>query len=265
MGIHLDSREPTKFRKMFTAKGLDFEIRQLMTGDVVVWNDENPDVRAVIERKRLDDLVSGAYGNRMWEQFSRMAEEDFGILIITGNFKKLTAKMPFRVMSQIMEETIATAVIRYNFRSVIWLIEGVDDANELGFIMMVKMIQKVVDGQMDMIPQKKIKIAKDKRIQTLINLFGLDIGTSKKLLEDYGTVRKIMELTDTQLVKVKGVGPAKLKLIRFIMDESFNKGNFKEETAEEKKCTKCGNLMTIIKMSSGNIFTCKKCTFGHLQ
>jgi len=259
MGIHLDSREPTKFRRMFMAKGLDHEIRQLTTGDVHVWNDENPDVKAVIERKRLDDLVSGAYGDRMWEQFSRMAEEDFGILVITGNFKKLTSKMPFRIMSQIMEDTIATAVVRYNFRSVIWLIEGVDDANELGFIMMVKMIQKIVDGQMDLIPQKKIKLAKDKRIQTLINLFGLDISTSKKLLEDYGTVRKIMELSDTQLTKVKGVGPAKLKLIRHIMDESFNKGNFTEEKSETKECTKCGDLMTIIKMSSGNIFSCKKC------
>lgn len=259
MGIHLDSREPTKYRRMFTAKGLDHEIRQLETGDVHVWNDDNPDVKAVIERKRLDDLVSGAYGNRMWDQFARMSEEQFGILVITGNFKKLTAKMSFRVMNQIMEETIATAVIKYNFRSVIWLIEGVDDANETGFIMMVKMVQKIVDGQMDMIPQKKIKAAKDKRIQTLINLFGLDISASKKLLEKHGTIRKIMDLSDAELLKVNKIGPAKVKLIRHIMDESFNKGNFKEEPATEKKCTKCGSQMTIIKMSSGNIFTCKTC------
>lgn len=247
------------------AKGLEHEIRQLVTGDVHVWNDDNPEVKAVIERKRLDDFVSGIYGDRMWEQFSRMADEDFGILIITGNLKKMTAKMPFRIMAQVMEEGISNAVIRYNFRSVIWLIEGVEDANETGFIMMVKMIQKIVDGQMDMIPQKKIKAAKDKRIQTLINLFGLDVSASKKLLEDYGTIRKILELTDAQLMKVKGIGPAKIKLIRHIMDESFNKGNFKEQKATDKNCTKCGEPMTITKMSSGNIYNCKKCMFGKLK
>ncbi len=258
MGVHLDSREPTKFRRMFDAKGIKHEIRQLMTGDVICWNDENPDVKCVIERKRLDDFVSGQYSNRMFEQFDRMSDERFAILIITGNLRKLTAKMPFRIMAQVMEEGIATCVIRYNFRSVIWLIEGVEDANESGFVMMVKMIQKIVDGQMDQIPEKKIKIAKDPRLRALRAMFGLDISASKNLLQKYGTVRKVMELTDEQLMKVKSIGPAKVKLIRYTLDENFNKGNFKEMETD-KKCTKCGEKMTIVKMSAGNIYTCKKC------
>ena len=261
MGIYLDSREPTKFRKMFTAKGLEFQVKQLLTGDVVCWNDDNPEIKAVIERKRLDDFVSGIYGGRMFGQFERMAEEEFGILVITGNLKKMTARMPFRVMAQVMEEGIATAVIRYNFRSVIWLIEGVDDANETGFISMVKMIQKVVDGQMDLIPQKRVKMAKDLRVNMLMSLFGLDISSSKKLLEDYGTVRKVMELDDGQLMKVRGIGPAKAKQIRFIMDESFNKGNY-DEIVSDKVCSKCGRKMVIVKISNGSIFSCKYCIGG---
>ena len=44
MGIILDAREPIKFKKLLDAKGLKHDIRQLMTGDVIVYNDEEPEV-----------------------------------------------------------------------------------------------------------------------------------------------------------------------------------------------------------------------------
>jgi len=264
MGIILDAREPVKFRNLLNAKGLKHDIRQLMTGDVLIWNDQEPEVQVIIERKRLDDLLSSYYQPRMAEQFERLSEEKFAILIITGNLKDVLKNIPFRVMTQIVEEIISMAVIQYNFRSVVWMIDGVTDVHQSGFIMMVKCIQKVVDGQLDAIPQKKIKLSKDLRVNSLRSMFGLDVPTTKNLLRKYGTVKKIMNLTDSELIKVKGLGPAKLKMIRFILDESFNRGYFEDKNSD-KKCGKCGKAMTIVKMPGGNTYICKHCTFGSLS
>lgn len=258
MGIILDAREPTKFRDLLNAKGLKHEIRQLMTGDVVVYNDEEPEVQVVIERKRLDDLLSSYYQPRMAEQFERLSNEKFAILIITGNLEDVLKKIPFRVMTQIVEEIISMAVIQYNFRSVIWMIDKVADVHQSGFIMMIKCIQKIVNGQMDAIPQRRVKLSKDLRVNTIRQMFGLDSSSAKNLLKKYGTVRAILNLMDTDFLKVKGIGPAKLKTIRYILDESINRGNFKEESSE-KICGKCGNPMTIVKMPGGNTFVCKRC------
>lgn len=264
MGIYLDSREPAKFKRLFDAHGLKYEIRQLVTGDVVMWNDAEPESQVVIERKRLDDLISSYYSKRMGEQFERLSEEKFAVLIITGNLDEVLRKMPknisARVMPQIIEEVISMAVIQYNFRSVIWLMDGVQDVHESGFLMMVKCIQKVVNGNLDSIPQKKIKLSKDLRVNTIRQMFGLDTGAAKNLLRKYGTVRAVLKLTDSDFLNVKGIGPAKVKTIRYILDESFNRGNYETKKDDQnKKCTKCGNKMTIVKMPGGNTYMCTFC------
>lgn len=268
MGIIVDSREPGKYKRLFIAKGLDHEVKQLITGDVIVFNDAEPEVQIIIERKRLDDLISSYYSGRIAEQFERMSEEKFAILLVTGNLQDTLRKMPNkisnRVMPQILEEVMSMAIIQYNFRSVVWMIDGITNVHESGYITLVKCCQKIVQGQMDAIPQKKVLLSKDLRINTLRAMFGLDSGSAKNLLKKYGTVRKVISLTDAELMKVKGLGPAKVKTIRYILDESINKGNFEEKTTN-KKCDKCGQDMTLVKMVGGNTYICKPCTFSKLK
>ena len=258
MGLIIDSREPPKMRNFFKAKGIEHMQKVLMTGDYLCFNDEEPEVQVLIERKRLDDLLSSFYSHRMGEQFERLSHEKFAILIITGSMEEATKNVPFRVMTQLVEEVISQAVIQYNFRSVIWMIDKVQDVHQNGFLTMVKIIQKVVDGQMDSIPQKKVKLSKDLRVNTLRQLFGLDASTSKNLLRKYGTVRKVLSLTDIDLLKVKGVGPAKMKTIRYILDESIHKENYKKSVTNDI-CPKCGNKLTMMKLGGGNTLMCMKC------
>lgn len=261
MGIIVDSREPRNIKDFLTAKGLVYSVKQLETGDIVCYNDEEPEHHVVIERKRLDDLISSYYQPRMAEQFERLSDEKFAILIITGNLEDVLKKIPFNVMSQIVEEIISMAVIQYNFRCVVWMIDKVADVHHSGFIMMIKCIQKVVDGQLDAVPQRRVKLSKDLRVNTIRQMFGLSANIAKALLKRYGTVRKILNLADTDLMKIHGIGPAKVKVIRYILDESINRGNFKEEITEHK-CGKCGGQMTLSKMPGGNVYVCKRCMFS---
>ncbi len=258
MGIIIDNREPTKFRNILTAKGLKHTVRTLETGDVICYNDEEPEHHVVIERKRLDDLISSYYQPRMAEQFERLSDEKFAVLIITGNLEDVLKKIPFNVMSQIVEEIIAMAVVQYNFRTVVWIIDKVADVHHSGFVTMVKCIQKVVDGQLDAVPQRRVKLSKDLRVNTIRQMFGLSANIAKTLLKRHGTVRKILNLDDTDLMRIHGIGPAKVKVIRYILDESINRGNFKGEETDHK-CGKCGRNMTLSKMPGGNVYNCRHC------
>ena len=259
-GCIIDSREPTKYRAFLDAQGIKHEVQQLLTGDYICYNPEDPEIRICIERKRLDDLISTYYGKRMDSQFERLSNEKFAVLIITGNMKDATKNVPFRVMAQMVEEVISLAVVRYNFRSVIWMVDGVEDVHQKSFITMVKMIQKIVNGQLDRIPQKRMELNKEPRVNLLMNIFGLDKTSSINLLKKHGTVKAIMALTDGEFMKIKGIGPSKMKRIRFILDESFNKGNF-EKKVSDKKCTKCNSEMTEVKTSNGKTYVCQACIF----
>lgn len=261
MGVIVDSREPRQLKDVLTAKGVPHIVRQLETGDIVCFNDQEPEHQVVIERKRLDDLVSSYYQPRLAEQFERMSNEKFAILIITGNWEDSIRKIPHKVMPQLVEEVISMAVIQYNFRCVIWMIDKVADVHSSGFITMVKCIQKVVDGNLDAIPQNRVKLSKDLRINFLRQALGLSSNVTKNLLKKYGTVNNVLKLTDAELIRISGIGPAKVKTIRYILDESINAGNFKEKNTD-KKCGKCGGDMTLSKMPGGNVLVCKHCMFS---
>lgn len=268
MGLIVDTREPAKYQAVFRAKGLKFTTAQLVTGDVIAHNDDEPEIQICLERKRIDDLVSSYYSGRIHEQFERLSEEKFAVLLVTGNLQDALRKMPdkvsARVMPQFVEEVMSLAIVQYNFRSVIWLVDGVYDVHESGYATIVKACEKIVCGKMDEIPQKKVKLSKDPRINAVRNLFGVDNKVAKQLLQKHGTLKNIMMLTDTDLLKIKGLGAVQVKRIRYILDESINKGNY--ETKETKnECSKCGKPMTIVKMPGGNTYICKPCTFGSVS
>ncbi len=262
MGIRVDYREKSKFLNILKAKGLKFSQETLLTGDVICYDDNNPEVKIVIERKRIDDLISSYYSNRLETQFERLSNEKFAILIITGDLKSVIDNFPFKVISQIVEEVISLAIVRYNFRSVIWLLNGVEDCNASGFTSMVKCIDKIVKGGLDNIPQRNIKVSRDVRVNSLRSLLGVNENICKRLLKQYGNVRSILDLSDEDLIKVKGIGPVQVKRIRFILD-----GNIKEKKnmikVENKKsfeiCLVCKCTLTVVSTSSGRVLICKKC------
>lgn len=260
MGVIVDCREPTKFRNFLNARGLEHTSAQLLTGDVHIFHDEEPEHVVVIERKRIDDLVSSYYSKRMGEQFERLSNEKFAVLIITGNIQDVLKNkhIPFNVMTQIVEEVISMAIIQYNFRTVVWMIDGVQDVHYTGFLTMVKCIEKVVAGKLDSIPEKKVKLSKDPRVSSLAGTLNIDVPTAKRLLKTYGTVWKCLNLNDSQYLSVKGIGPAKLKLIKHILHESINTKDIQAVKSQDK-CSKCGNELMVIKLPGKNITTCKGC------
>ena len=268
MGMIVDVREPASFRLALKKTGLKFDEQRLDTGDVVVWNDNNPKVRCVIERKRIDDLMTNQFSDRMFEQFERMGEEDFGVLIITGSVKDLKLPTTWARVSKFgVEDIIAKCVIKYGLRSVIWIMDGVEDSKTKGFATLIKNVELMIGGQLDVIPPRKAKLHKDLRINALRSMFGLDVKTCVKLLKKHKTVRKIMDLSKAQLMMIDGIGPVTATMIRNILDEQYGAQKKLPPLKKPKQptikpmghCQRCGALLTIVKGPNGNIRVCGKC------
>ena len=267
MGIIVDVREPANFRAALKKAGLKFKEDRMDTGDIVVWNDKNPKRRCVIERKRIDDLMTNQFSDRMFEQFARMGEEDFGVLIITGSIKDLNLPGTWARVSKFgVEDIIAKCVIKYDLRSIIWIMDGVEDSKVKGFATLVKTIEHMIGGQLDVIPPKRRKNSGDLRINALRSMFGLDVGVCERLLKRYKTVRAVMDLTKQQLMAIDGIGPVKAKMIVDILNMQY--GSQKTIAPKKKSpttirpvghCQKCDSLLKVVSGPNGDIQVCGKC------
>ena len=222
MGIIIDKREKERFRKMLRTKGLEFDEGILKTGDVICWNDEKPKVKVVIERKKIDDLISSFYNKRLKEQFTRLSDEDFSVLIITGSLEKTNMVfLPFHLIPKFVEEVMSMAIVNYNFRSVIWLLDGNRDVHNKGFYTMVKCLEKVIAGQLDVIPQRNIKRAKIPAVTALMNMFSLNEKDAKNILLKFNSVREIIDLKYDDFLSVAGIGVGKAKSITNILHKNY--------------------------------------------
>jgi len=259
--IEVDTREKAETISQFKARGLEFKMSTMLTGDVICYNENDPDIRIVIERKRLDDLLSSYYSKRLDSQFSRLSDEKFAVLIITGNLEETLAKIPHGTISNIMEEIISLAVIRYNFRSIIWLMNDMQDVHYSGFVAMVKMCEKIVRDGLDEIPQKNVKLSKDLRVNSLMHFLGIDARSCKRLLDKHGDVLTVLTLPESELLKIKGVGPVKLKQLQFVLGTSVHEVS---HTKEDEKCKKCENEYEILKTAAGNVNFCRVCFNGSI-
>lgn len=263
--VIVDSREPEKIKKILKLSGIDFTIKQLESADVVCKHPDNNDIWIAIERKRIDDLVSSYIDKRMDSQFERLSHHKFAMLVITGDLKKVKHNFPFPIMPNFIAEVISKAVIGYNFRSVVWLLEGIDDPDYEAFSLVVKAVNMVVNGKLDNIPERHVKTAKDIRVDSLKKTLGLNSKICIKLLKKHGTVMKVLQLKDNQFLQIEGIGPAHVKRIRNILSANYNErkgGSFTKTVVERgnisgEKCKKCGESYRIVKTSLGNFKLCK--------
>lgn len=270
MPVKVDAREPEKIKKILKIQGIKYTTHQLETGDVICSSDKNPDIEIIIERKRIDDLISSYVSKRLDTQFERLSDKKFAVLIVTGDVKSVQRKFPFPIMPDFIGEVISKAVITYNFRSIVWMLKGIDDIHYAAFSTMIKAVNMVVKNKVDDVPERHVKTAKDLRVDALRKFLGLNSKICIALLKKYGTPKKVLDLTDEQFLSITGIGPAHVKRIRYILDSSFNSKTTEtivQTTVEVgnisgKTCPNCGNPYTVKKTALGSYNICRTCING---
>ena len=148
----VDSREKKFVRQWLWKKGIRYNVEALKTGDYLFY-DDNRDVRILVERKTVSDLVGSFRSGRLKDQMKRMSEEAVPILLITGDPKELEryVKIDKNIVSKIMSD----AVVKFGFKSVIWMIGVGQETHEKGLVFMAEMLKNMELGNLDRMDKVK--------------------------------------------------------------------------------------------------------------
>ncbi len=208
--IIMDERERvSNLKKMLEEKGAEVKQVVLNVGDFILSD------RIVVERKTRADFENSIIDGRLFDQAARMsAQFAKPILVVEGE------SFEGRINRHAILGAIASLMLDHNLQIFFTL----DQERTAEFIFALAKREQLAD-------KRPVRMRGDKRASTMAQqqqliVEGLpNVGPqfARALLEQFGTVEKVMKANEKQLMKVKRMGPAKARLIRKILMEQWKK------------------------------------------
>lgn len=214
--IIIDSREQNEEQEYFKRNNIPYRTEALSCGDYAA--EDNNGNRVVIERKEIKDYIASLFEGRLDDQLGRLSREDCPILFISGELKEYYDAVPgtSKFTPEQFYGSLASAIVRYGLRSVIWNQCECSHSETLGII--VKVLNETIKGNIDKIPKRK-KREFNNQIGFVRELTGCPQDTAIEMIKHYGTVRKIIEAPLDDLKSFKGMGPKRIERIKMLLDE----------------------------------------------
>ena len=216
--IIVDERErKSGIPDLLRATGINIELKTLPIGDYIVAPE------TVVERKSIHDLVSSIFDGRLFDQCNRLKEQfQFPIILIEGNLDEI---------SNITENPLifygAISSIALDFKIPILPTPSADHTAKL----LVSLCSRKESATGPFL--KKIKKSNDiqkQQLSVLSSLPGIGEKLALRLLKKFGSPLRIFSASSTELAKVDGLGLARAKKIKKMLDtksKHFKKSNQK--------------------------------------
>ena len=213
--IIVDERErKSGIPDLLKSVGLNLEMKTLPIGDYIVAPE------TVIERKSIRDLLSSVFDGRLFDQCSRLKEHfQYPLILMEGNVDEIDeiAENPL-----IFYGAISTVVI--DFKIPIIPTPSATHTAKL----LVSMCSRKESPKGPYL--KKIKKSNDlekQQLSSLCSLPGVGEKFAVRMLEKFGTPIKVFTATTAELAKVEGLGEARAKKIKKILESEskFLKGS----------------------------------------
>lgn len=204
--IIVDERErKSGIPDLLKAVGLNLEMKTLPVGDYIVAPE------TVVERKSIRDLLSSVFDGRLFDQCSRLKEHfEYPVILMEGNVDEIEeiADNPL-----IFYGAISTVVI--DFKIPIIPTPSATHSAKL----LVSMCSRTNSPKGPYL--KKIKKSNDlekQQLSSLCSLPGIGEKFAVRMLEKFGTPLKVFTATTSELAKVEGLGEARAKKIKKILE-----------------------------------------------
>jgi len=175
-------------------KGLGASVNEmnLKVGDFICSGDG-----VVIERKTHSDFVSSIIDGRIFEQVKYLKENYERPVIIVEGFSNR------EINENALKATIASLITKFN-------VSFVNTKNPLDTAKMIhwlaKKEQEDVKQTLGFKQGKKPKEMKKLQEFVLAGMPGISHVLARRLLEDFGTIEGVVNASETELSKVKGIG-----------------------------------------------------------
>lgn len=184
---------------------------RLPTADYVI----SPEV--AVERKALPDFVSSVYDGRLFVQGSAISSSyRKPYLIVEGDIKELTS-LTKNINSYY--GAVASVTLAYDLR-IIHTADPAQTAAAIAALIQHSHAKPVPMGFVAAAP--KAKDEPQQQLYLVSSLPGVGMKLAKRMLSRYGTPRKIMGLTESQLAMVQGVGSKKAARIVHMLEAPYS-------------------------------------------
>jgi Fanconi anemia group M protein len=199
--ITCDYRERhSEIPKFLTDNKVNVSFSSLTAGDYII-NDQ-----IIIERKTTEDFIRSIMDNRLFEQCSKLKKESQKVLIlIEGN--------PYKT-----EHTIETRAVKGAILSILtaWQIpviysQNVETSIELLLMLGTQSLKENV--YLRTYKGYKTKKIKSQRLRFLQGIPSTGPAIARRLIENFGNIKSIVNASDDELRKIKGIGTNKAKII----------------------------------------------------
>jgi Fanconi anemia group M protein len=203
--IIVDNREKIVSRYLFDKAELEF--RNLENGDYILSD------RVIIERKTAEDFENSIIDKRLFKQLKDLKKYERPILIIEGDNY-------FRLSEKIVNGAVISIMLDFNI-PVVFSKDARDTADIL-----VKMAEReqLRTKRTVAIRTGKKPMSLKERQRFIVESFP-DVGamTAENLLMKFGTIEKIVNASEDELMEVEGVGKIMAKKIKEVLTEKYEK------------------------------------------
>ena len=204
--IIVDERErKSGIPDLLKSVGLNVEMKTLPIGDYIVAPE------TIVERKSIRDLMASGFDGRLFDQCTRLKEHfENPIVLIEGNVDEI-------------EEITENPLIFYGAISTVVLdfkipIIPTPSASHTAKLLVSMCSRKDAPKGPYL---KKIKKSPDlerQQLSSLCSLPGIGEKFAVRMLEKFGTPLKVFTATTVELSKVEGLGEARAKKIKKVLD-----------------------------------------------
>lgn len=204
--IIVDERErKSGIPDLLKSVGLNLEMKTLPIGDYIVAPE------TIVERKSIRDLMASVFDGRLFDQCTRLKEHfEHPIVLMEGNVDEIEeiAENPL-----IFYGAISTVVLDFK----IPVIPTPSAAHTAKLLVSMCSRKDTPKGPY----LKKIKKSSDlerQQLSSLCSLPGIGEKFAVRMLEKFGTPLKVFTATTAELAKVEGLGEARAKKIKKVLD-----------------------------------------------
>ncbi|MEK9681965.1 MAG: ERCC4 domain-containing protein [Nitrosopumilus sp.] len=204
--IIVDERErKSGIPELLKSVGLNLEMKTLPIGDYIVAPE------TIVERKSIRDLMASVFDGRLFDQCTRLKEHfEHPIVLMEGNVDEIEeiTENPL-----IFYGAISTVVLDFK----IPVIPTPSAAHTAKLLVSMCSRKDASKGPF----LKKIKKSSDlerQQLSSLCSLPGIGEKFAVRMLEKFGTPLKVFTATTAELAKVEGLGEARAKKIKKVLD-----------------------------------------------
>ncbi|HHF55916.1 MAG TPA: hypothetical protein ENL42_03245 [Thermoplasmatales archaeon] len=204
--IVVDHRERySGIASLLAEMGAEITEEQLAVGDYILSD------RMAVERKRATDFLDSLIKKRLFDQIGRLADAyQRPVLLIEGE-----GLFSRNVNIRAIYGAMASIIADYGFSVV-----TTRNAEETARILyaMAGREQLKVKKEVALRGNKHLLSLKEKQQYIIEGLPFISAVSAKKLLDYFGSVRRVINATEKELCEVEGIGKKKAKLIKEVID-----------------------------------------------